>query len=97
MRAIRPKPFRSPGLAVLTVLATGMGIGSFSASVVAARAFVPELPVEDSDHLVRLVQFTPVGTEAKVVYLRGTIKRTAIVTLGNRESMIRGDGNGNDE
>ncbi len=41
-------------------------------------------PVENADHLVRLVAFTPAGTDVEVTYLRRTVKRKATVTLGDR-------------
>lgn len=45
-------------------------------------------PIENSDHLVRLVGFTPVGTDVSVTFLRGRVKRKTTVTLGDRMSMI---------
>jgi len=45
-------------------------------------------PVENSDHLVRLVGFTPVGTEVPVTFLRGRAKRKTTVTVGDRLSML---------
>jgi S1-C subfamily serine protease len=44
--------------------------------------------VESADHLVRLVGFTPVGTEAELTYLRGGLKRRATVTLGDRLELL---------
>lgn len=44
--------------------------------------------VEDSDHLVRLVGFTPVGTTVDVVYLRDTVKRNTSVTVADRSEML---------
>ena len=44
--------------------------------------------VEDSDHLVRLVGFTPVGTTVEIVYLRDTVKRTTSVTVADRSEML---------
>lgn len=46
------------------------------------------VPVENSDHLVRLVGFTPVGTEASIIYLRGGVKRRTVVVVGDRQEMI---------
>ena len=43
-----------------------------------------DVSVENSDHLVRLVSFTPVGTEASVLFLRDGIKRRVEVTLADR-------------
>lgn len=40
--------------------------------------------IESSDHLVRLVGYTPVGTEATVVYLRHQVKRKAIIKVTDR-------------
>lgn len=45
-------------------------------------------PIEDSDHLVRLVGFTPVDTEVPVTYLRGGVKRKTVVTVGDRFQML---------
>lgn len=45
-------------------------------------------PIENSDHLVRLVGFTPVGTDVSVTFLRGRVKRKTTVTLGDRMNMI---------
>lgn len=45
-------------------------------------------PVQDSDHLVRLVGFTPVGSRVKVVYLRRGVKREADVTVGDRFELL---------
>lgn len=41
-------------------------------------------PVEDSDHLVRLVQYTPVGTSVLLVYVRKGVKRRTTVTVADR-------------
>lgn len=42
------------------------------------------VPVEGKDHLVRLVGYTPVGTEATVTYVRRQVKRKAVVTVTDR-------------
>ncbi len=42
------------------------------------------VPVEDSDHLVRLVGFTAVGTEAKIVFLRNRVRYETVVKLIDR-------------
>ncbi len=44
--------------------------------------------VENADHLVRLVGFTPVGTEVPVTYLRSGVKRKTSVTVGDRQEML---------
>jgi serine protease Do len=44
--------------------------------------------VESSDHLVRLVGFTPVGTEVSLTYLRSGVKRKTRVTVGDRREML---------
>lgn len=41
-------------------------------------------PVEGKDHLVRLVGYTPVGSEVTVTYLRRQVKRKAIVKVTDR-------------
>jgi serine protease Do len=46
------------------------------------------VPVSSSDHLVRLVQFTPVGTEVEVTYLRRQVKRKTQVVLADREDLL---------
>lgn len=46
------------------------------------------VPIESSDHLVRVVQFTPVGTEVEVKYLRRHVKRTTRVALGDRNNLL---------
>ncbi|MCO6436411.1 MAG: trypsin-like peptidase domain-containing protein [Phycisphaerae bacterium] len=45
-------------------------------------------PVENADHLVRMVSFSPVGTEVRVTYLRRNVKRTVQVTLGDRNALL---------
>lgn len=44
--------------------------------------------IEDADHLVRTVGFTPVGAEAEVGYLRKGVKRKAMVMLADRQEAI---------
>ena len=46
------------------------------------------VPIESSDHLVRVVQFTPVGTEVEIKYLRRHVKRTTHVALGDRMNLL---------
>ena len=41
-------------------------------------------PVEGKDHLVRLVGYTPVGSEVTVTYVRRQVKRKAIVKVTDR-------------
>lgn len=48
------------------------------------------IPVEGSDHLVRLVGYTPVGTEATVTYLRRQVKRKATVVVSDRLATLGG-------
>ncbi len=45
-------------------------------------------PIRDTDHLVRLVQYTPVGSTVRVTYLRKQVKRTAEVMLGDRDELL---------
>ncbi len=45
--------------------------------------------VENSDHLIRLVGYTPVGTKIPVTYLRRGVKRTAMVTIGDRATLMK--------
>ncbi len=44
--------------------------------------------VKNSDHLVRLVGFTPVGTSVPVTFIRNNVKRTTTVTLGDRMKLM---------
>ncbi len=41
-------------------------------------------PVEGKDHLVRLVGYTPVGSEVTVTYVRRQVKRKAVVKVTDR-------------
>lgn len=45
--------------------------------------------VENMDHLVRLVGFTPVGATVEITYLRSKVQRKTSVTLGDRDELIR--------
>lgn len=44
--------------------------------------------VRDTDHLVRMVGFTPVGAQVDVTYLRDSVKRKATVTVGDRYELL---------
>ncbi|MFQ5495700.1 MAG: S1C family serine protease [Phycisphaerae bacterium] len=44
--------------------------------------------IKDSDHLVRLVGFTPVGTSVSITYLRHGVKRTTTVTVADRRTSL---------
>lgn len=70
--------------------------GPAGAAGLKARDIVIEfdgVPVENSDHLVRLVGFTPVGAEVPVTFLRNGVKRKTTVKLGDRQGMLsRADG-----
>lgn len=44
--------------------------------------------IKDSDHLVRVIQFKPVGSKVALTYLRKGVKRKTIVTLGDRIEML---------
>ncbi len=44
--------------------------------------------VENHDHLVRLVGFTPVGTDVVVAYLRSGAKQRTTVTIGDRAELL---------
>ncbi|MCH8253010.1 MAG: trypsin-like peptidase domain-containing protein [Planctomycetes bacterium] len=46
------------------------------------------VPVRNSDHLVRLVGFTPVGTKAEIKYLRDDVERTTKITVGDRADLL---------
>jgi serine protease Do len=46
------------------------------------------VPVESKDHLVRLIQFSQVGSQIEITYLRRRVKRTTTVTLADREEML---------
>lgn len=47
-------------------------------------------PVEGSDHLVRLVGYTPVGADVTVTYLRRQVKRKATVKITDRLETLGG-------
>jgi len=49
---------------------------------------VDGVPVENRDHLVRLIGFSPVGAGVEVTYLRRGVKRTTTVTLGDRHEIL---------
>jgi len=46
------------------------------------------VPIQSKDQLIRLVGFTPVGTQAELVYVRSGVRRTATVTLGDRAKLL---------
>ncbi|MCH7595714.1 MAG: trypsin-like peptidase domain-containing protein [Planctomycetes bacterium] len=46
------------------------------------------IPIENMDHLVRLVGFTPVGTDVVLTYLRRQVRRTTTVRLGDRYELL---------
>jgi len=46
------------------------------------------VPIQDRDHLIRIVGFTPVGSEVNVTYLRKQVKRKAAVTVADRQSSL---------
>jgi serine protease Do len=45
-------------------------------------------PIEGSDQLIRLVGFTPVGTEAKVTFLRKQVRREVAITVADRRASL---------
>lgn len=47
-----------------------------------------DVPIEDADHFVRLVGFTPVGSTVPVTYLRDGTRRKTSVTLADRGQLI---------
>jgi serine protease Do len=47
-----------------------------------------DMSVENADHLVRLVGFTPVGTQVSITFMRDGAKRKAAVTIGDRQEML---------
>lgn len=46
-------------------------------------------PIEDADHLVRTIGFSPIGVEMELVYLRKGVKRKAAVTLLDRQDALK--------
>jgi len=46
------------------------------------------IPVKNADHFVRLVGFTPVGTQVPLVFLRNGVKRKTVVAVGDRSEML---------
>ena len=56
-----------------------------------ARDIVVEVdgvPVRDSDHLMRLISFTPAGENTVLTFMRRGIKRKTTVTLGDRYRLL---------
>lgn len=49
-------------------------------------------PIENRDHLIRVVGFTPVGTEAVIKYIRKRVERKTTITVGDRFGTIYSDG-----
>jgi serine protease Do len=49
---------------------------------------VDSSPVDNRDHLVRMIGFAPVGSTIEVTYLRRGVKRTTTVTLGDRHKIL---------
>lgn len=45
------------------------------------------IDVQDENHLINLVSLTPVGKQVRLVILRGNVRVTIQVTLGDRESL----------
>lgn len=54
-------------------------------------------PIESRDHLIRVVGFTPVGTEATVKFLRKRVERKATITVGDRDEVFVSDARSADE
>lgn len=46
------------------------------------------VPVENSDHLVRMVSFSPVNAEVSLTYLRKNVKRKSTVKLADRHDLL---------
>ena len=46
------------------------------------------MPIDNSDHFVRVVGFTPVGSEVSVTYLRAGVKRKTTVVVGDRSILL---------
>jgi len=46
------------------------------------------VPVIDTDHLVRMVGFTPVGSSVTITYVREQVKRKATVMVGDRYELL---------
>ena len=44
--------------------------------------------VEDSDHLVRLIQYSPVDSEVEITYMRKGVKRKTTVKLADRDELL---------
>lgn len=45
-------------------------------------------PIEDRDHLIRVVGFTPVGTQAKLTFLRKQVRREVPITVADRQASL---------
>lgn len=48
-------------------------------------------PIENRDHLIRVVGFTPVGTQATIKFLRKRVERKATITVGDRFGYLVSD------
>jgi len=53
-------------------------------------------PIENRDHLIRVVGFTPVGTEAVIKYIRKRVERKTTITVGDRFGTIFSDARGSE-
>ena len=49
---------------------------------------VDGIPVRDSDHLMRLISFTPAGENTVLTFMRRGVKRKTTVTLGDRYRLL---------
>jgi serine protease Do len=54
-------------------------------------------PIENRDHLIRVVGFTPVGTEATVKYLRKHVERKATLKVVDRPGLFVSDARSSDD
>ena len=56
---IRPRPFKRPGLAVFSIAAMGIGIGSVGGAYAVGNAYLHELPLPEPDRLVQIGLVSP--------------------------------------
>lgn len=54
-------------------------------------------PIQSRDHLIRIVGFTPVGTEASVKYVRKRVERKTNIVVGDRPEIYLSDAGSSDE
>ena len=77
-----------PGVKIMTMSPSDGPAAKAGLEVGDVLLKVNDTPIEDSDHLVRLIQYLPVDSEVEVTYLRKQVKRKVKVTLGDRDALL---------